>query len=106
MSKFSYIPIEVKEVGTSASAIFCASEKQGENLELGDLEIFTPKFSGGQIFTVICGPKRVLSLITWPDINIALIRLILKRAGEELKKIFEGSLYKDQDDPINFFRFK
>jgi len=36
--------------------------------------------------------KGVLCLISDPDINIGLIRLILKRSGEELKEILDEFL--------------
>ena len=98
MSKFSYFPADIDGIGSIASAIFCASEKQGEYLELGDLELVTSEFSGGKIFVTSCGPKGVLSLISDPDINIGLIRLILKRSGEELKKILDDFLSDIPDD--------
>jgi len=106
VAKFIQSPADVENIGATACAIFSALEYQGKSLELGDLEIVTSEFSGGKIFTSACGNKMMLTIISDPDINIGLIRLILKRAREELKKIFEGSLYKDHDDPINFFRFK
>ena len=61
-------------------------------MELGDLEIVTSEFSGGKIFASSCGPKGVLTLISDPDINIGLIRLILKRSGDELKEILDEFL--------------
>ena len=92
VSKFSYFPADVDGIGAIASAVFCASEEQGKNLELGDLEIVTSEFSGGKIFASSCGPKGVLTLISDPDINIGLIRLILKRSGDELKEILDEFL--------------
>jgi len=59
-------------------------------LELGDLDIVTSEFTGGKIFAASCGPKGVLCLIS--DINIGLIRLILKRSGDELKEILDEFL--------------
>ena len=52
----------------------------------------TSEFSGGKIFASSCGPKGVLTLISDPDINIGLIRLILKRSGDELKEILDEFL--------------
>ena len=92
VSKFSYFPADVDGIGAIASAVFCASEEQGKNLELGGLEIVTSEFSGGKIFASSCGPKGVLTLISDPDINIGLIRLILKRSGDELKDILDEFL--------------
>ena len=50
------------------------------------------EFSGGKIFASSCGPKGVLTLISDSDINIGLIKLILKRSGEELKGILDEFL--------------
>jgi predicted regulator of Ras-like GTPase activity (Roadblock/LC7/MglB family) len=92
VSKFSYFPADVDGIGAIASAVFCASEEQGKNLELGGLDIVTSEFSGGKIFAASCGPRAVLCLISDPEINIGLIRLILKRSGEELEDLLEGFL--------------
>jgi len=87
VSKFSYFQVDIDGIGAIAGAVYCASEDQGKSLELGDLEIVTSEFSGGKIFTSACGSKMMLTIISDPDINIGLIRLILKRSGEELKSI-------------------
>jgi len=92
VSKFSYFPADVDGIGAIASAILCASEQQGKNLDLGDLEVITGEFTGGKIFASSCGPEGALTLISDPDINIGLIRLILKRSGNELKEILGGFL--------------
>ncbi len=97
VSKFSYFPADVDGIGAIASAVFCASEEQGKNLELGNLEIVTSEFLGGKIFASSCGPKGVLTLISDPDINIGLIRLILKRSGDELKEILDEFLAESPD---------
>ena len=97
VSKFSYFPADVDGIGAIASAVFCASEEQGKNLELGNLEIVTSEFMGGTIFASSCGPKGVLTLISDPDINIGLIRLILKRSGDELKDILDEFLSETLD---------
>ena len=54
---------------------------------------------GGKIFASSCGPKGVLTLISDPDINIGLIRLILKRSGDELKEVLDEFL---SDIPESF----
>ncbi|MFW9866593.1 MAG: roadblock/LC7 domain-containing protein [Candidatus Thorarchaeota archaeon] len=82
VSKFSYFRTNVHEIGAVASAVFYASEEQGENLELGDLEMLTSEFSEGKIFVSNFGRKIIISLISDSDVNIGLIRLILKRSGD------------------------
>ena len=92
VSKFSYVPIDVDKIGAIASEVFCACEEQGKKLELGDLELVMSEFTGGKIFASSCGPKRVLILISGPDINISLINLKLKCLGDELKEFFDELL--------------
>ncbi len=58
---------------------------------MGSLEIVTSEFSGGKIFASSCG-RGVLTLISDPSVNIGLIRLILKRSGDELKEILDEFL--------------
>lgn len=85
VSKFSYFPIDIDEIGATASAIFAASEDQGTNLRLGGLKLITSEFSEGKMFVASCGSNGVISLISGPNINLAWIRLILKRSVKELK---------------------
>jgi len=99
VSKFSYFPADIDGIGAIASAVFGASEEQGKKLDIGDLEIVTSEFSGGKIFVSSCDPKAVLTLISDPDINIGLIRLILKKLGEKLKEILDEFLSDIPDSP-------
>ncbi len=71
-------------IGAIASAVFGASEEQGVSLRIGDLDLVTSEFEKGKIFASSCG-KAVLCLITDASIgNIGMIRLIMKKASEEL----------------------
>ncbi|MHA1754472.1 MAG: roadblock/LC7 domain-containing protein [Candidatus Odinarchaeia archaeon] len=91
VSKFSYYPVDIDGIGAIASAVFSASEEQGKNLEIGDLEILTSEFNDGKIFAASCG-KGVLSVITDKDVNIGMIRLLLKKTSEELKEVLDEFL--------------
>ena len=97
VSKISYYPVDVDGIGAIASAVFCASEEQGKNLELGGLQIVTSEFDQGKIFAASCG-KGVLCLISDVEVNLGLIRLVLKRAGEELRGILDEFLSEMPDD--------
>jgi predicted regulator of Ras-like GTPase activity (Roadblock/LC7/MglB family) len=83
VSKLSYYPVDVDSIGAIASAVFCASEEQGKNLSIGELEIVTSEFSEGKIFASSCG-KGVLCVISDPDVNIGLVRLVMKKQGVQL----------------------
>ena len=83
VSKLSYYPVDVDTIGAIASAVFCASEEQGKNLQIGELEIVTSEFSEGKIFASACG-KGVLCVVSEAEVNIGLIRLVMKKQGVQL----------------------
>jgi predicted regulator of Ras-like GTPase activity (Roadblock/LC7/MglB family) len=83
VSKLSYYPVDVDSIGAIASAVFCASEEQGKNLQIGELEIVTSEFSEGKIFASACG-KGVLCVVSEAEVNIGLIRLLMKKQGQVL----------------------
>nr|MDO8111493.1 roadblock/LC7 domain-containing protein [Candidatus Sigynarchaeota archaeon] len=97
VSKFSYYPVDIDGIGAIASAIFCAAETQGQSLELGELSIVTSEFDKGKIFAASCG-RGVLCLISDSEINIGLVRLIMKRSGEQLKAILDEFLSDVPED--------
>ena len=83
VSKLSYYPVDVDSIGAIASAVFCASDEQGKNLQIGELEIVTSEFSEGKIFASACG-KGVLCVVSEAEVNIGLIRLVMKKQGVQL----------------------
>ena len=83
VSKLSYYPVDVDSIGAIASAVFFASEEQGKNLQIGELEIVTSEFSEGKIFASACG-KGVLCVVSEAEVNIGLIRLVMKKQGVQL----------------------
>ena len=83
VSRFSYFPQDIDGIGVIASAVFCASEEQGKNLQIGELEIVTSEFSEGKIFASACG-KGVLCVVSEAEVNIGLIRLVMKKQGVQL----------------------
>lgn len=83
VSKLSYYAVDTDSIGAIASAVFCASEEQGKNLQIGELEIVTSEFSEGKIFASACG-KGVLCVVSEAEVNIGLIRLVMKKQGVQL----------------------
>ena len=83
VSKLSDYPVDVDSIGAIASAVFYASEEQGKNLQIGELEIVTSEFSEGKIFASACG-KGVLCVVSEAEVNIGLIRLVMKKQGVQL----------------------
>lgn len=78
-------------IGAIASAVFCASEEQGKNLDVGNLTIVTSEFNDGKIFAAGAG-KGVLCVITDKEVNIGMIRLTMMKAAAELAKVLDEFL--------------
>jgi predicted regulator of Ras-like GTPase activity (Roadblock/LC7/MglB family) len=98
VSKLSYFPIDTDSIGAIASAVFCASEEQGKNLQIGELEIVTSEFSEGKIFASSCG-KGVLCVVSESEVNIGLIRLIMKKQGVQLAEELDKFLAVEPTAP-------
>ncbi|NWF95352.1 MAG: roadblock/LC7 domain-containing protein [Candidatus Thorarchaeota archaeon] len=96
VSKLTYFPVDLDSIGAIASAVFCASEEQGKNLQIGDLEIVTSEFSEGKIFASACG-KGVLCVVSEPEVNIGLVRLVMKKYGVQLAEELEKFLAVEPD---------
>ncbi len=98
VSKLSYYPVDVDSIGAIASAVFCASEEQGNNLQIGQLEIVTSEFSEGKIFASACG-KGVLCVVSEADVNIGMVRLVMKKQGKKLADELDEFLSVDTTSP-------
>ncbi|MHA2299213.1 MAG: roadblock/LC7 domain-containing protein [Candidatus Hodarchaeales archaeon] len=83
VSRSSYYPVDVDGIGVIASAVFCASEEQGNNLSLGDLGMVTSEFDTGKIFATSSG-RGVLCVITEAQISLGMVRHVMNRAKQEL----------------------
>lgn len=90
-SRRSYVSVDVDGIGAIASAVFMASAEQGLNLAIGNLDIVTSEFNVGKIFASLCG-KGILTIISDADVNIGMIRLLMRRAREDLSGLLEQFL--------------
>jgi predicted regulator of Ras-like GTPase activity (Roadblock/LC7/MglB family) len=97
VSKFSYYPVDVDGIGAIASAVFIASEEQGNNLKIGGLGIVTSEFDTGKIFAASAG-KGILCVITDESVHIGMIRFLMKEATEDLTKVLDEFLSVDSTD--------
>ena len=83
VSRFTYYASDADAIGVIASAVFCASEEQGSSLKIGELGIVTSEFEAGIIFAVSTG-RGVLCVITDRGINLGIIRLVMRKASNDL----------------------
>jgi hypothetical protein len=68
-----------------------ASAEQGSNLTIGGLDIVTSEFDTGKIFASSCG-RGILTIISDAEVNIGMIRLLMRKANEELSTILDDFL--------------
>ncbi len=84
-SRFEIDAKDTDALGAIASAIYLASEQQGNDVNLKGLNMIISEFSNGKIFVSDCG-NAVLSIITEKNVNIGAIRMLIKETSEKLKE--------------------
>ena len=91
VSRDSETPTDVESIGAIASAVFGASEEQGKSLKIGKLGIVTSEFEKGKIFAASCG-QGILTVVTDNNVNIGMVRYLMQKTSEKLKKILDEFL--------------
>ncbi|MCD6514513.1 MAG: roadblock/LC7 domain-containing protein [Candidatus Odinarchaeota archaeon] len=84
-------PVDIESIGAIASAVFGASEEQGKNLRIGKLDLVTSEFENGKIFAASCG-QGILTVVTDNNVNIGMVRYLMQKTSEKLKKVLDEFL--------------
>ncbi|MHA1911184.1 MAG: roadblock/LC7 domain-containing protein [Candidatus Kariarchaeaceae archaeon] len=87
-SLISFDNLDLDGIGAIASAVYLASETQGVNVGLGDMELIQSEFNIGKILVSSCG-SAVLCVITDRSVSLGMIRMILKQASSKLKAVLD-----------------
>jgi len=87
-SRFAFDEFETEALGAIASAVYLASEQQGQNVGLAELDIIISEFSDGLILVASCG-STVLCLITDTGVQLGLVRRTMKMAAEKIRNILD-----------------
>jgi len=87
-SRFAFDEFETEALGAIASAVYLASEQQGQNVGLAALDIIISEFSDGLILVASCG-STVLCLITDTGVQLGLVRRTMKMAAEKTRNILD-----------------
>ncbi|MBY9000227.1 MAG: roadblock/LC7 domain-containing protein [Candidatus Heimdallarchaeota archaeon] len=87
-SRFDFDEFETEALGAIASAVYLASEQQGQNVGLAELDIIISEFSDGLILVASCG-STVLCLITDKGVQLGLVRRTMKMAAEKVRNILD-----------------
>lgn len=87
-SRFAFDEFETEALGAIASAVYLASEQQGQNVGLAELDIIISEFSDGLILVASCG-STVLCLITDTGVQLGMVRRTMKMAAEKIRNILD-----------------
>ena len=87
-SRFAFDEFETEALGAIASAVYLASEQQGTNVGLAELDIIISEFSDGLILVASCG-STVLCLITDTGVALGMVRRTMKIAAEKVRNILD-----------------
>ena len=87
-SRFAFDEFETEALGAIASAVYLASEQQGENVGLAELDIIISEFSDGLILVASCG-STVLCLITDTGVQLGMVRRTMKLSAEKIRNILD-----------------
>lgn len=94
---FEYL-VEIDELGAIASHSFIANQNLGQDLKLQDLNLMTLEFDEGKVRVAAIG-KGILCFYT--DIDVCIIKLLLKSLQDELKELIDKYL---KDPLIDAFK--
>ena len=87
-SRFAFDEFETEALGAIASAVYLASEQQGQNVGLAELDIIISEFQDGLILVASCG-STVLCLITDTGVALGMVRRTMKIAAEKVRNILD-----------------
>jgi len=87
-SRFAFDEFETEALGAIASAVYLASEQQGQNVGLAELDIIISEFQDGLILVASCG-STVLCLITDSGVALGMVRRTMKIAAEKIRNILD-----------------
>jgi len=89
--------ISVEKIGAIGGAVFTAGEEQGQILGYGGIRLQITEYNKGMIFSVKVG-KGVLCLATDLNVQIGLVRSILKKWAPKIAIILSRYLKSDQEE--------
>ena len=86
----------VEKIGAIGGAVLMAGEEQGQILGYGNIHLQITEYDKGMLFSMKVG-KGTLCIATDLNVNIGLIRAIIKKWAPKLKDILTRYLEPDQE---------
>jgi len=89
--------ISVEKIGAIGGAVFTAGEEQGYILGYGNIHLQITEYFKGMIFSLKVG-KGILCIATDKNIQIGLVRALMKRYSQKISSVLDRYLKQDQGE--------
>ena len=89
--------ISVEKIGAIGGAVFTAGEEQGYILGYGNIHLQITEYFKGMIFSLKVG-KGVLCIATDKNIQIGLVRALMKRYSQKISNILDRYLQEEKGE--------
>jgi predicted regulator of Ras-like GTPase activity (Roadblock/LC7/MglB family) len=89
--------LSVEKIGAIGGAVFTAGEEQGYILGYGNIHLQITEYFKGMIFSLKVG-KGVLCIATDKNIQIGLVRAIMKRYSQKISSVLDRYLQEEKGE--------
>lgn len=89
--------LSVEKIGAIGGAVFTAGEEQGYILGYGNIHLQITEYFKGMIFSLKVG-KGVLCIATDKNIQIGLVRALMKRYSQKISSVLDRYLQEEKGE--------
>jgi len=89
--------LSVEKIGAIGGAVFTAGEEQGYILGYGNIHLQITEYFKGMIFSLKVG-KGVLCIATDKNIQIGLVRALMKRYSKKISNVLDRYLQEEKGE--------
>jgi predicted regulator of Ras-like GTPase activity (Roadblock/LC7/MglB family) len=89
--------LSVEKIGAIGGAVFTAGEEQGYILGYGNIHLQITEYFKGMIFSLKVG-KGVLCIATDKNIQIGLVRALMKRYSQRISSVLDRYLQEEKGE--------
>ena len=96
--------VSIERLGAIAGAVFQAIEEQGACIDYGSINSQITEYDKGFVFSVSAGDNAVLCIVTDPNVNLGMIRNVMKKYQKPLAGLVKKYLAQDESAVSNEIR--
>jgi predicted regulator of Ras-like GTPase activity (Roadblock/LC7/MglB family) len=96
--------MNVERLGAIAGAVFQAVEEQGSCIDYGQINSQMTEYDKGFIFSVAAGDTAVLCIVTDLNVNLGMIRNVMKKYQKSLAGLVKKYLSQEDNTVSNEIR--